>query len=96
MMTNTSTTKINSDEKLPLEETLAMYHVASTCLKLVRTMLETWNLVHKYFHTYVVLENIPFSIKKSLVLLISAFFCKETLFFVKNNTFTQSSIMIAA
>ena len=41
MMTNTSTTKINSDEKLPLEETLPMYHVASTCLKLVRTMLET-------------------------------------------------------
>ena len=31
-------------------------------LKLVRIMLETWNLVRKY-HTYAVSENIPFSTK---------------------------------
>ena len=40
-------------------------------------------------HTYVVSENVPFSTKTPLILLISAFFGK-------NNTFTQSNSLRAA
>ena len=39
-------------------------------LKLVRIMLETWTMVLKY--TYLVSENVPFSTRTSLILLISA------------------------
>ena len=57
-------------------------------LKLIRIMLEIW---HVSTHTYVVLENIPFSTKTLLILLMSTFFCKRSLFFGKNSTFTQSN-----
>ena len=53
-------------------------------LKLVRIMLKTSNLARKYTRTYVVSENIPFSIKALLILLMSAFFGK-------NSTITQSN-----
>ena len=56
------------------------------CLKLVRIMLETWNLVRKY--TYAVSDNIPFSIKTPLILL---FFYKKSAFFGKNSIFSQSN-----
>ena len=46
-------------------------------------MLQTWNLVRNA-HTYVVSKNIPFSVKALLILLMSAFFAK-------NSTFTQSN-----
>ena len=53
-------------------------------------MLETWNLdVSTY--TYVVLENIPFSTKTPLILLTSAFFCKNSTFLGENSTFIQSN-----
>ena len=60
-------------------------------LNLVKIMLETWNLVHGT-NTYTVSENIPFSTKTSLILLMSAFFCKKSAFFGKINTFTQSKV----
>ena len=60
------------------------------CLKLVRTMLETLNF-HVSTHTYVVSENIPFSAKAFLILLMSAFFFKKSVFFGKNSIFTQSN-----
>ena len=47
-------------------------------LKLVRIMAETWHLVGKLY-TYAVSENIPFSTKDLLILVISTFyfsFCK--------------------
>ena len=42
-------------------------------------------------HTNVGLENIPFSTKALLILLRSAFFCKNAAFFGKNSTFSQSN-----
>ena len=45
--------------------------------------------VSKY--TYVFLENVPFSIKTFLILLMSAFFAKNQHFFGKNSIFTQSN-----
>ena len=59
-------------------------------LKLVRIMLETWNLVRKV-HTYIVSENIPFSTKAFLILLMSAAFCKKMSNFGNNDTFNQSN-----
>ena len=56
------------------------------CLKLIRKLcykLET------YTHVYVALENIPISTKTLLILLMSAFFCKNSAFFGENGTFTQ-------
>ena len=58
------------------------------CLKLVRIMLEIWYIGT---HPYTVLENIPFSTKTLLILLISAFFVKNWAFFCKNSTFSQSN-----
>ena len=34
----------------------------SPCLKLARAMLKTYNLVRKHKHTYLVLDNVPYSI----------------------------------
>ena len=49
---------------------------------LVRIMLETSNLIGKY--THVVSENIAFSTKASLILLMSAFFWQKiTIFWQK-------------
>ena len=45
----------------------------TSCLKLVRVIIKTWNLVLRDTHTYVVSERIPFSKKTLLILLISAF-----------------------
>ena len=53
----------------------------------VRIMLETWNSVST--HTYVVWENIPFSTKVLLVLLMSTFFCKKQKTVNKNVSFTD-------
>ena len=47
------------------------------CLKLVRIMLETW---YVSTHTYLVPEDILFSTKTTLILLMSAFFCKKNFF----------------
>ena len=60
----------------------------TTCLKLVRIMLklEIW---HVSTNTYVVSENIPFSTKAVLILLMS-------IFFAQNSTFTQSNSERAA
>ena len=63
------------------------------CLKLVRIILETW---YVSTHTYLVPENIPFSTKTTLILLMSAFFCKKktfSVFFEKESTFTESNSM---
>ena len=60
------------------------------CLKLVRIMPETWNLECKS-DPHVVSENIPFSTKALLILLMSAFFCKKSEIFGQNNTFIQSN-----
>ena len=49
--------------------------------------LEIW---HVSKHSYLVSENIPFSTKVLLILLISAFFGKISVFFGQNSTFTQS------
>ena len=57
------------------------------CLKLVKIMLETCNLVCYYTHN-VFSENIPFSVKTLLISLMAIFFCKKlALFFGKNSTF---------
>ena len=53
-------------------------------------MLETENW-HVSTYPYVVSENIPFSTKAFLILLMSAFFCKEIAFFDQNSTFTHSN-----
>ena len=67
------------------------------CLKLVRAMLETWNLAQKDTRTYLVLENIPFTNKALSIFLMSAFFCKKSAFFFgQNSTFTQSNSVTAA
>ena len=54
-------------------------------------MLETSNLAHKYTHTYIVSENMPFSTKALLILLMSAFFANNQCLLGQNNTFTQSN-----
>ena len=61
-------------------------------LKLVRIMLEVWNLVRKYAH---ILDSgyITFSIKTPSILLMPALFCKRSTIFGKNSTFTQSNSM---
>ena len=46
-------------------------------------MLETLNLARKYTHTYVVPENIPFSTKALLILMMPAFFAKNQRFLPK-------------
>ena len=64
------------------------------CLKLIRVMLESWNLVRKYTYTYVVSENMPFGTKAFLILLMLTFFLQKiSVFFGNDSTFTQSSIV---
>ena len=46
-------------------------------LKLIRAMLESWNLVRKYTYTYVVSENMPFGTKAFLILLMLTFFLQK-------------------
>ena len=51
--------------------------------------LEIW---HERTHSHLVSENILFSTKSFLILLMSAFFCNNQLFFFgKNSTFTQTN-----
>ena len=57
-------------------------------LKLVRAILETWNLVHKYTHIFS-FKNMPLSTKSPLILLISAFLQKKENFLSKIVYFTQ-------
>ena len=59
-----------------------------SCLKLVRIMPKTWNLVCKYIHICFS-GNIPFTSKTLLILLMSAFFYKKSAFSGKRCTFTQ-------
>ena len=67
------------------------------CLKLVRIIPETWNLVRKYTHLFSFRKYtfVPFSVKALLIFFkVSNFFCKKkSAFFRKNGTFTQSSSM---
>ena len=58
------------------------------CLKIVRVMLETWNLVWKY--THMVSENITFSTKIPLILLMSGFLLQ------KNQHFFLAKIVLKA
>ena len=58
--------------------------------KLFRIMLESGYLVHKYTHKRR-LENIFFSTKVSLILVMPAFFCKKSALICKNGTFTQNN-----
>ena len=53
------------------------------CLKVVRIMLGTWNLIRKYTHIYFQ--------KIYLLVNILSFFCKNSAFSGKNSTFTQSN-----
>ena len=46
-------------------------------------------------NTYVVSENIAFSTKTPLILLVSTFFATRSAFFGKNSIFTQSNNMRA-
>ena len=52
-------------------------------------------VTHMHIHTYVGLENIPFSAKALLILLMSVFFCKKSAFFGKNGTLTQGNSLRA-
>ena len=56
-------------------------------------LLETWNLVRKHTHTYAVSENMPFSTKALLTLLVPAyfFFFRKSAIFGKNSTITQTT-----
>ena len=51
-------------------------------LKLVRSMLDTSNLARKYRHTCT-FKNIPFSTKAFLILMMSAYFKKKSVFLAK-------------
>ena len=42
-------------------------------------------------HAYLVSKNTSFGIKALLILLMSGFFCKKSVFLGQNSTFTQSS-----
>ena len=54
-----------------------------TCLiKFVRIMVETWNLLLS-IHTYIVLENIAFSAKSFLILLMPAFYLQKISIFLQ-------------
>ena len=50
--------------------------------------LEIW---YVSTHTYIVSENIPFSTKALLILMMLAFLCKKSAFFGKNSTLTQNN-----
>ena len=58
----------------------------SPCVKLVRIMLETWNLVHKYTHIYSFRKK-TFGTKGFLISVIRAFF-----FFPKNQSFLHKVV----
>ena len=63
----------------------------SPCLKLVRIMLETLNLLCKYTHICS-FRKYAFQYQGILIFAyISIFFCKKLSFFGKNSTFTQSN-----
>ena len=64
------------------------------CLKLVRFMLETWNLVRKYTHICS-LRKYTFLYQDSYNFADVSIFCKNPAFFIKNSTFTQSNSMKA-
>ena len=58
--------------------------------KIKNYKLEIWQVST---HAYVVSENTPFNTKAFLILLMSAFFRKKSVFF--GSTFTQSNIVRA-
>ena len=57
-----------------------------SCLKLCLKL----QISHVRTNKYLVSENIPFSTKVLLILLMLAFFCNKLAFFGQNSTFTQS------
>ena len=57
-------------------------------------MLETWFMLENT-HTCAALENITFSTKALLILLMSVFFLQKSAFFGKNSTFSQSNSLRA-
>ena len=57
--------------------------ITPSCLKL--------GIWHLSTDPYVILEDIPFSIKTLLILLMSAFICEKLAFFGQNSTFTESN-----
>ena len=61
----------------------------TSCLKLVRIMLKTWNLVHKYTHVYSLRK---YSTKTPLILLMSAF-CKNCAFLFAKIAFLLEAIV---
>ena len=68
--------------------------ITSPCLKLVRVMLETWNLVRMYTHKCS-FRKCTFNTKTPLILLMQHFVCKKSAFYGKNSTFTQINSMAA-
>ena len=63
-------------------------HLALSKIR-IRIILETWNLARKYTHICIS-ENVPFSTKDLLILLMPAFFCKKSVLFGQNKTSTES------
>ena len=64
----------------------------SPCVKLVRIMLETWNLVHKYTHIYSFRKkNFWYQGLLNFGNTSIFFFCKKSVFFAQSSTFTQSN-----
>ena len=57
----------------------------------VEVFFEVFEIWYVSTHTYAVSENIPFSTKTLLILLMSAFFCKKSVAFGNNSTLTQSN-----
>ena len=69
--------------------------VYPACLKLIRIILETWYLLRKYTHIYVVSENMRSSTKALLILLMSVFFfffLQKSIILGKTNTYTQATV----
>ena len=60
----------------------------SPYLKLIRILVEASHLARKCTYIYLVSENMLFTTKARLILLLSAFLCKKIgVFFDENNTF---------
>ena len=73
-----------------VEERLKLTQSTISCLKPVRIMLETWQLLRMYIHIC------DFSTKAFLILLMLVFFFFQNIsFFGKNSTFTQSDRVLS-
>ena len=72
-----------------VEEQLKLTQSTNSCLKPVRIMLETWQLLRMYTHVC------DFSTKAFLILLMLVFFLQNVSFCGKNSTFTQSDRVLS-